>query len=265
MERGVSARRNHGVVRHHQNGFAVLAHKLLDERHDLVGALSVEIAGGLVAKQERRVRNNGAGDSHALLLTSGKLPRVVIHAVSQADHRECRLHVLAALRAGEFGQKQRKLDVLISRENGNEVIHLENESHVPRPPVRELAPGHMRDFVAVHGDATCGRHVQAAEEVEQGGLAGAAGAHERDKVTLVYIQLKPLEHLNFFSTAAVGFVQAADADEALRIAASINTYHALLLLAEFDFVTIMQTLWPFDEDRIPWRQAGHYRDVCAAI
>src|SRR5205807_3721451 len=95
-----------------------------------------------------------------------------------------------------------------------------------------------------------GRHIQAPEKVEQGGLAGAAGTHEGDEVALVDIQVKPLEHLDFLAAAAVGLVQAADTDEALRIAASIHSDHASLLLADFDLISIMQTLWTFDDDGI---------------
>src|SRR5215467_10084059 len=103
MQRGVRARRDDRVVRDHQNGFAVLAHELFDERHDFVGALAVEVAGRLVAKEESWVRNNSASDRHALFLTSGKLPRVMMHAVGEADDGERSLHVLPAVRTGKLG------------------------------------------------------------------------------------------------------------------------------------------------------------------
>src|SRR2546428_677565 len=37
------------VVRHHQHGLAVVAHEQVDEVQDLVRALAVQVAGGLVA------------------------------------------------------------------------------------------------------------------------------------------------------------------------------------------------------------------------
>jgi hypothetical protein len=61
--------------------------------------------------------------------------------------------VLAPLGLRELGQQQRKFDVLERRQHRNQVVHLKNESHVPRAPLRQFARRHVRDFIAVHGDA----------------------------------------------------------------------------------------------------------------
>jgi hypothetical protein len=58
-------------VRDHQHGLAEFLHEAMDQLHDFVGAFAVEIAGGLVAKEERGVGDDGAGDGHALLLSAG--------------------------------------------------------------------------------------------------------------------------------------------------------------------------------------------------
>ena len=55
-----------------------LLHQFLDQLHDFVGALAVQVAGGLVAKEKRGIGNDGAGDGHALLLPAGKLAREMI-------------------------------------------------------------------------------------------------------------------------------------------------------------------------------------------
>ena len=131
--------------------------------------------------------------------------------------------------------------------------------------MRKLAAGHMRDFVAGDGDAARGGNVEATKKIEQGSLAGTARTHEGDKVALIHIEIKPLEHLDFFAAAAVGLVQTADANQTLRTTVPINTDHASLLLADFDFVTIMQTLRPLHDDGIAGGQAGHHGNVRAAI
>src|SRR5712692_6938399 len=229
MQCRVRASRNDRIVRDHQDGFAVLAHKLINQRHDLVRALAVQVAGGLIAKQESRVRDNGASDSDALLLSAGKLARVVMHAIGQIDDAERGLHVLAALRFRELGQQQWKLDVLIGGEHGNQVVHLKYETNVASAPLRKLARGHVRDFVAVNSDAAGRGHVEPAQELAQRGLAGAAGAHESHEVTLVDVEIEALQHLNFLAAAAVGLVQTANFDQAGRTTISIDSYHALLL------------------------------------
>src|SRR5690242_20063940 len=96
----------------------------------------------------------------------------------------------------------------------------------------------MSNFVAVDRYAPGRRHIQPSEEIEQSSFAGAARPHERDKVALVHVQIKPLEHLDLLAAAAVRLVQSAHFDEARRISASVHSNHALLLLPDFDFVAI---------------------------
>src|SRR5213079_1455018 len=124
MQCGVCTRGNNRVMRDHQNRFIVLADQLIDEGHDFIGALAVQVAGGLVAEQEGGVGNYGASDSAALLLSAGELTGVVMHAIGQIDDAKSGFDVLAAIRFGQLGQEKRKLDVLIGGEHGNEVVHL---------------------------------------------------------------------------------------------------------------------------------------------
>ena len=44
------------------------------------GIFGVEVAGGLVGQQKRRMIDDGAGDGHALLLAAGERARLVMHA-----------------------------------------------------------------------------------------------------------------------------------------------------------------------------------------
>ena len=121
--------------------------------HDFVGALAVQVAGRLVAEQESRVGDDGAGNGDALLLSAGELARIMIHALGEADDAERGFNVLAPLGFGELGEEQRQLDVLKGREHGDEVVHLEDEADVACAPLGELTGGHVRDFVASDGDA----------------------------------------------------------------------------------------------------------------
>ncbi len=86
-----------GIVRDHQDGFPVPVHKFLDESHDFVSALAVQVAGRLVTEEESGIGNNGASDGHALFLAAGKLPRVMLHAIGKTNNRERGFDVLAAV------------------------------------------------------------------------------------------------------------------------------------------------------------------------
>ena len=73
------------IVRDHDDRLAVLAVERLQQVEDLVAGLAIEVAGRLVAEQQRRVGDDRARDADALLLAAGELPRVVLGAVGEAD------------------------------------------------------------------------------------------------------------------------------------------------------------------------------------
>ena len=88
-----------GIVRHqHQRGagVAIQPEEHLDDRP---AGLRIEIAGGLVGEENLRPVDEGPGERDALLLAAGKLERVMLEPVAQADPRE-QLGGLAA--AGRF-------------------------------------------------------------------------------------------------------------------------------------------------------------------
>src|SRR5215470_110043 len=124
------------------NRNSATANEPVDQVERLVGALAVQVARRLVAEQERGIGHDGTRDAHALLLATGELPRIVVHAISEAHYFERGLHVLAPLGLRQARQEQRQLDVLERGEHGNQVVHLEHEPYVTRAPGRQLAPGH---------------------------------------------------------------------------------------------------------------------------
>ena len=77
------------IVSDHHNGLVALLVEPDQEVHHLHGAGSVKVTGRLIGKDERWARHNGARDSDALLLTAGKLPRVVRIAVCEPNKFEC--------------------------------------------------------------------------------------------------------------------------------------------------------------------------------
>jgi hypothetical protein len=58
------------------------------KQQDLVAGGAVEVAGRLVANEERRVGDNSSRDGHALLLAARQLLRLVAAAVREPDQRE---------------------------------------------------------------------------------------------------------------------------------------------------------------------------------
>src|SRR3990172_7707497 len=70
------------VVRDHQDGLA-LPHQVVEELKDRLGGLRVQVAGGLVGDENRRVVRQGAGDGGALLLPAGDGGPGVVRVVRQ--------------------------------------------------------------------------------------------------------------------------------------------------------------------------------------
>ena len=73
-----------GFMGHDDDGLAT-AMELVEQRHDLHGRRGIEVAGGLVGQQDRRLAHQGARHRDALALAAGELVGQVVHARAQAD------------------------------------------------------------------------------------------------------------------------------------------------------------------------------------
>ena len=85
VQRALGALGGVRIVRDHHDRLAVLAVERLQQIEDLVAGLAIEVAGRLVAEQQRRVGDDRARDADALLLAARELPRIVLRAIGQAD------------------------------------------------------------------------------------------------------------------------------------------------------------------------------------
>ncbi len=204
-------------------------HQLHNEVHDFTSGLAVEITRGLVAQQECGVGDNGAGNRHPLFLPSRKLARVVIHAVGETDHPERGFDMLPALGFGKPGEQEGQFHVLESGQDRNQVVHLEDKAHVACAPGREPSGRHVSDLIAGHRDAAGGRQIEPSQQVEERGLARAAGTHEGDELAFVDVQVQALKDVDLLAAALVLLVQVAHSDQAGALLFSINPHHVVLL------------------------------------
>src|ERR1035438_10265394 len=165
------ARRGVRVVRDHDDGLAVLAVQRLEQVQNLVAGLAVEIASGLVAEQQGRIGDNGAGDSYALLLPAGKLAREMSRALRQPNDRQRRCNMSFPLCLGQVREQQRQFHVPLGRKHREQVVKLEDEADMPCAPCRQLAIGQMIYAFARDADRAAGGAVQPPNQVQQGALA----------------------------------------------------------------------------------------------
>jgi hypothetical protein len=98
MQRALGALGRARIVRDHHDRLAVIAIERVQQIENLVARLAIEIAGRLVGEDERRIRDDGAGDADTLLLAARELARVVLAALGQAHNLERDRDALHALR-----------------------------------------------------------------------------------------------------------------------------------------------------------------------
>ncbi|MDT4874180.1 hypothetical protein FQZ97_1094660 [compost metagenome] len=79
--------------------------------------------------------------------------------------------------------------------------------------MRELPIVHPVDALAFDLDLAAGGRIQAADQVEQRGLAGTGRAHQGDEVAVRDVQVDAVQHLHLFGAALVGLGEVAEGDE----------------------------------------------------
>ena len=58
------------IVGDHHDRFSVIAIERLQQIEDLIARLAIEVSSRFIAKEQRRIRHDRAGDAHALLLAA---------------------------------------------------------------------------------------------------------------------------------------------------------------------------------------------------
>ena len=95
----------------------------------------VEVAGRLVGDEDGRVWRERAGKRDALLLAAGKLGRIVVLPLAQADRGKFACGALVGIT--EPGKLQRHRDVFQRRHGGNEMEGLKNDAHITPAETRQ--------------------------------------------------------------------------------------------------------------------------------
>src|SRR2546425_3726014 len=137
--------------------------------------LRVQRAERLVHQQHVRVEREHAGERDALLHPARELAGQKMTELGQSGKRQISIHNRGTFRRWSSSNFQAPADVALDGPPGKERELLEDHAAIrPRPG----------DLAAVDADLTGIRRDEAAENVEQGALAAAARADDRDELAV---------------------------------------------------------------------------------
>ena len=144
----------------------------LEEAEDRVGGLGVEVAGGLVGGEDRRVVGERAGDGDALLLAAGERGGQLVRLVGHLDLLEQVQRALGPLGGREHvAEVHRQHDVLDDGQRGQQLEELEHDADGLAAPDRELVLVELVHRRAVDDDRARRGPVDAGDHVDERRLA----------------------------------------------------------------------------------------------
>lgn len=126
------------IVRHHNQRAAALGSKSVEQVENAFGGLAIEVTGGFVGKDERRLVGQGTSDRHALALSATELSRPVVHAIRQSNRVEQFVGPPAALAGRDPIETESEADVLASGEHLDQAEVLEDKTDRLPPIGAEL-------------------------------------------------------------------------------------------------------------------------------
>ena len=171
------------VVRDQDDRLAQLLLQVDQQPQHALAGVEVERPGRLVAQQQLGVLGQRPGDGHALLLAAGKLRGEMVHPVLQPDQPQGLVDVHRV--AADLGDDHH---VFAGGEVGHEVVELEDEADRVAAVAGQLGGREGGDLAVAEPDPAGGGRVQPADDVQDRGLARAAGPDHHQQLARVDLQ-----------------------------------------------------------------------------
>src|ERR1700760_897144 len=133
----------------HQNNRIPPRLQLIEQGHDFVAGLRIEVSGRLVGQDDRWPINERACNGNALSLSAGELVRLMVHALAQSYSTQRSFSPFQSLGGWRSVIDQRQLDVVQSRSTGEQVEGLENESDLTIADTRQFVVIQIADQMAI--------------------------------------------------------------------------------------------------------------------
>ena len=138
--------------------------------------LLVERPERFVHQQERRIKDDGACQCHALLLAPGQFTRIAMGEVGHLDHVQRAFHAHLALGRADASERQRIGDVAVDLHVGEERVVLEHHADVA------LVRRHADQALSAYPQCATIQVRKAGYQVQRRGLARAARSKQRHEL-----------------------------------------------------------------------------------
>jgi len=184
----------------------------LEEFQDAGGVVGIEVAGGLVGKQQGRSVDQSAGHGGALHFAAAHLVRESVGAWSESDEVEHVRGTGAGLPGPVAAQEQGQLDVFQCGHGGKEIEKLEDNAEALAAVVRKAGFVGAVQIESVDGDFARGRLVESAQQVEQGAFPAAAGSGHGHELGGGDLQAQVAQGVHFAGGRGINAGDMAQAD-----------------------------------------------------
>jgi hypothetical protein len=146
----------------------------------------------------------------------------VLGAAAEADTLQQLLRARAGARIGAPRDQRGKHHVLERRQRRQQVEELEDEAHALAAQPGQLVVREAVVALPVQRDAAAGRGLERADDVQQGALAGARGAHDRDELPALDAEVDAVQGAHLGRALPVDLRQLRRADDRLSHTCSLR-------------------------------------------
>ena len=169
--------------------------QLSEKLHDFFTLRGMQVTGGLVGKNQLGALNDGAGDSHELLLPARKLIGEEVLFANDVKAVEDVADEADALFVGDIFIGEGDFEVLEDRQVVDEVVALENEADIGFVKLIALLYIEAMDRLAVKVVFAGPRAIEHPDNAEKRRLPGSRRSHERNKFTRLNLQGHATQHI----------------------------------------------------------------------
>ena len=140
-----------------------------------------------------------------LLLAAGELVRQTIHLVLKADKREREGHAVLDLFGGDVRHTHGERHILIDGHGRDQAEVLKDNTHLTAQ-IRHLAPADLGQILPIDEYLALGGLLLHLDQLQKGGFACTGVAKDKDKFSLLDMDVDVLQRNIFIVVGLIGFI-----------------------------------------------------------